>query len=783
MNSIKKLIARLLNIQPEVLQQPVPTPFARAELAARIREEVNRQVREQLQQLINEVVIPEIQKSISEQVRMIESGKQHEAHVVNAQKMLSIEENLPISTDKEIPGKELSIDEEFPEIDEEPQPVETIPFPVEGENQFIDSVVEFQPSTVVPSVDEDSSSPEETRGDEEVLPLKESFPQPIQQIKEQPLHDVSAQEIRIGIDFGTTTTAVSIKLGDERPEALPIGNDGVTRYIPSIVYFQPGSGDLENRAIVGEDAEAFGDQTNIIHSVKRCFGCLGQNCREFPNAGGELEKKATPPFAQCREGKIILSNGEAIDPGLVAYLIVREALRRAVRTVRERWQINLTLENVCLEPVNFGCGASFNLDQRKMICNIANELGFVNVKIDNVVEEPILAGFTFSRFAERSEGRALIYDFGGGTFDVAIVDVDRVKNKLRVTVVATAGENWLGGDDFDSLVYNHFLVKAASEVNYPVEVVEDMLGGIDRSRLRVLSRRAKETLSSSESYSDILFSQSLGPLNLELSRAELETLINTSGLLDKSLKAVRRACQLAYTYESAKQDSLDASKVTKHDLKDAAPTINKVILVGGVTKTPLIRDTLRAIFGAEKIVAETVVEPVSAVAIGGAYDLDPDHYCLAVPPYEIYLEYETPTNKNRSEQTIFQSYEYLDFHRLWVSSSAATYFNDFYFPTDLINAKLRCRKAGDNQPMEWCQNIGRISSGDWRFSVSMEGIIVCHKFGDYGQAKFSVSYPVTHPIQKAIREERVRRYNQARKKDSEKFGSYEDMIKGIMNEN
>ena len=120
--------------------------------------------------------------------------------------------------------------------------------------------------------------------------------------------------------------------------------------------------------------------------------------------------------------------------------------------------------------MNLGCGANFNFDQRQLLIEVAHQLGFRNVTIENIVEEPILAGFAFSRFSDEPEGNSLIYDFGGGTFDVAVIHVDKTDQGPRVTILTTAGEQWLGGDDIDTLVYDYFL-KQLSENRAKIRIL------------------------------------------------------------------------------------------------------------------------------------------------------------------------------------------------------------------------------------------------------------------------------------------------------------------------
>jgi len=390
MKWIKRLIVRLFKITPEDLP-------GNDEQSKRQLDEIQRTEEEQ-------IVSPELNGDIKDEIT-------NQLDHINITKP-------PITADTTL------VDEALPDIDKNTPLSIILDKPYDGVEDD-ESLKEIE--------DIESSPPI----DEEILPLDEVIPEDIQEPDHKLLQTITDKEIRIGIDFGTTTTAVSIKIGDDLPVAIPIGRDGITPYIPSTIYFQPGEqGDFASRVVVGEDVERFGDQLYVIRSVTRCLGCQEKDC-DNENSGEPVLQ-----FPLCNgKGEIWINENEVILPSQAADFIIREALKRAIEKARELWGINLTKGNVSLLPVNLGCSAKFNLQQREIILSVAKDVGLKSVQIENIVEEPILAGFAFSRFAETPEGRVLIYDFGGGTFDVAVIDVDRVENDLRVSIVATSGEN------------------------------------------------------------------------------------------------------------------------------------------------------------------------------------------------------------------------------------------------------------------------------------------------------------------------------------------------------
>lgn len=764
MGMLKRLIARIFNIKVEDLpQQPSPAP-ASPRIDSALQQEIAIQIKAQLQSAIEETILPEIRKTLTE--------KQSQPQAPD----LSIKDQ-PVQT--EVIKPTVPRFEDFPVIDEE-QPLVAAENPVDVEGDLLEVVSPEGQSVIGEDQLEVSQTEIVYNTNEEILPLEEPLAPRVPEVEPITLAPVKKGMIRVGIDFGTTTTAVSIKLDDEnRPEVLPIGLNGSTRFFPSIVFFQPGSGSLEQRALIGEPADSYDNPEQVIRSVKRCLGCPGESCRPNTVSHGETDKY---PFPWCLgDGLVHISDTEAIEPAQIAKMIIKEALTRAIKAVRDDKKIDLTEENVCFSPINLGCGAKFDLERRELLLTIAQEMGFQHATIDNIVEEPILAGYAFSRYADQPEGRALIYDFGGGTFDVAILDVDRIQDKLRVTVVATTGENWLGGDDIDRLVYQYFISQIAEKTSSALSDIEEKLGEIEISKLKLLARICKEQLSVQEQFIDVHLSHILGSITLSMTRHQFEDLFERSGMLKKSLKAAERACKLAHAFKIGQAGKLlDANAITKHKLKEAAASIDRVVLVGGVTKIPMIRKKLTSIFGDAKIVKETVVEPISAVAVGAGYELDPQHYSICVPPYGIYMKYQVGNRKKINIITIFEPFEYLDYHKRWVTNFSAVYFKDINLLFDASDVTIYSQKAGE-QHFAWEIRLGSLSVGQWRFEISMDGQIYYHKLHDTPRSL--PEYPIIHPVQQSIRDAQKRRIEEeeARRRDNE--GGRDDWIRRMMNEN
>jgi len=760
MKWLKRFIARLFNIQPEDLpvsrdvnQEVTLTPVLNAD----IKKEIERQFQSNLESIL----MPMVNRSIDEKLRA--SLDKESRQVLAPEKNLQDENKLLAIVAKDIVG------EEFPILDEAQLTLESKPFEAVDQTELVESVTEFTAEEIETAASTtDSIDQIPFPQDEEILPLEEYKPESLSEEIAPMLKPIEGRTLRLGIDFGTTTTSISIKVDDELPVVLPIGLDGVTPYIPSVAYFMPGTEALDQRVVVGEDAEGFGDQAHIIRSVKRCLGCNGDSCSK--NGQPKLR------FPWCSgNGKINISESESIEPGKIAYFIVREAIRRAVVYVRETRQLDLTNANVVLQPLNLGCSAKFNLRQRDIIRQAAKELGFEKVMIENVVEEPILAGFTFSRFSEDPYGRVLIYDFGGGTFDVAILEVDKNEQGSRVTVLTTAGDNWLGGDDIDAEVTNHFLRQAAVELGLTTAEIESGLDTLERIRLNIISRKAKESLSEIETYRDSLLTTKFGPIEIELTRAQFEQLLVEHDLIGRSLIPVLQACQLAYAFEKAKQGILlDYQGILKYSLQDASKQIDKVILVGGVTKIPYVRQQLKKVFPG-KVISESVIDPISAVAIGGAYPRESQHYSLTAPPYGFFIAgVDGDTGKN-VKKPVFEPYEFIDFHEMWRQNARPAHMRRLDLTSELRSAQL-CVKLAGNSEVRIHNELGMLRCGSWIFYILLDGDMFFQMIGD--APRELKPYPIIHPIQAAIK-----RAKEELCKPKEDQTTYQDWIKNMMSEN
>lgn len=580
--------------------------------------------------------------------------------------------------------------------------------------------------------------------DEEIHPLENELDGELYQPGVDPQQRIPFQdtEVRVGFDFGTSTTAVSIKVGDELAFAIPIGSDGITRYIPSVVYINPGSGDLRSRILVGEAAENQADETNKIRSIKRCFGCeKSSGCALASNT----KKKGLVPV--CVIDHIQSNEPEPVTVQMIAYFIMYEGLERAIKWMCENKGVNITMESITHAPVNFGCGAEFSLKQRNVLIKIGNQLGFEKVSINNVIEEPVLAGFAFARFSENNEGLSLLYDFGGGTLDVAVIDVAGSHNEQNITVVATAGDNWLGGDDIDNLVYDEFMRQIVVSGSYSPNQIEDLFSFSDKSRLKIMAKKAKEALSASYLFEDNFFSDNHAKFKISLDIKTFEKLLEKSGLIERSLDQVLNALTITLTLEMlSKFDGFDG-RIVNVSLKQAANAIKQVVLVGGVTKIPYVRRKLIDIFGESKIVNQNVIDPVSAVAIGASYHKSQAHFSIANPPFSFELKYFSPESPtSHTFQPINEAYQRYSFFDKISEKKTPKHLLSFILPALSVDASIVLRMVTTGTLVELFKLDARNRSS-YILEVSLDGQVELMS----GDREFGSSrLPFTHPLQDQI---------------------------------
>lgn len=374
----------------------------------------------------------------------------------------------------------------------------------------------------------------------------------------------------IGIDLGTTNSCVAILQGDK---VKVIENAEGDRTTPSVVAY------LDNDEIlVGQPAkrQAVTNPTNTVYAAKRLIG------RRYDEDVVRKDQEIVPY-------KIIRAdNGDA----WVEVLSGKKKLAPPQISAQVLMKMKKTAEDYLGHPVTeavITVPAYFNDSQRQATKDAGKIAG---LEVKRIINEPTAAALAFGMDKKPGDRKIAVYDLGGGTFDISIIEIAAVDGEHQFEVLSTNGDTFLGGEDFDIRIIN-FLVdefKKSSGIN----LRNDPLA---LQRLKEAAEKAKIELSSTQQ-TDInlpyITADSSGPkhLNVKMTRAKLESLV-----------------------EDLVQKTMEPCKIALKDSGLSANEIEDVILVGGQTRMPMVQEMVKKIFGKEP---RKDVNPDEAVAIGAA---------------------------------------------------------------------------------------------------------------------------------------------------------------------
>jgi molecular chaperone DnaK len=373
----------------------------------------------------------------------------------------------------------------------------------------------------------------------------------------------------IGIDLGTTNSCVAILEGDK---VKVIENAEGDRTTPSIVAFAD-----DGEVLVGQSAkrQAVTNPTNTLFAVKRLIG------RRFKDDVVQKDISMVPykiVAADNGDAWVDVKGDKKAPPQISA-----EVLKKMKKTAEDYLGEAVT-EAVITVP------AYFNDSQRQATKDAGRIAG---LEVKRIINEPTAAAIAFGMDKQEGDRKIAVYDLGGGTFDISIIEIAEVDGEHQFEVLSTNGDTFLGGEDFDMTLID-YLAEEFKKTN-SVNLKGDPLA---MQRLKEAAEKAKIELSSSQQTEvnlPYITADATGPKHLvvKLSRAKLEALVE--GLVDRSMAPVKIALADA------------GLKVT--DIAD-------VILVGGQTRMPLVQEKVKAFFGKEP---RKDVNPDEAVAIGAAY--------------------------------------------------------------------------------------------------------------------------------------------------------------------
>lgn len=369
----------------------------------------------------------------------------------------------------------------------------------------------------------------------------------------------------VGIDLGTTNTVVGVVQGGR---AITIANERNERLLPSVVSFHP-----NGSILVGREAKErrLVDAKNTIYSTKRLIG------RSFDSQA--VQKARARAAFEIREGPgqgpLVVARGETYTLPEISAFVLREAKRIAEASLGEPVD-----RAVITVPANFN-------DLQRAATKVAGRIA--GVEVIRILNEPTAAALAYG-YGKGNAERIAIYDFGGGTFDVTLLDL--AGNVFEV--LATAGDTFLGGDDIDLAIADHiaqqFLTTHRYDPKADSQVFEIVLAAAERLKVTVASVNAPST----HVFHDVVF----GPGGKSLELAYTLTPQELGRICEPFVERTLATCT-------------DALKVAKLQ----PGSFEQIILVGGSTRLPIVREKVAAFFGRRPL---DRLNPDEVVALGAA---------------------------------------------------------------------------------------------------------------------------------------------------------------------
>lgn len=372
----------------------------------------------------------------------------------------------------------------------------------------------------------------------------------------------------IGIDLGTTNSCVSISEGGN---TKVIENAEGARTTPSIIAY------TDNEILVGAPAkrQAVTNAKNTVYAVKRLIG------RRFEDAEVQRDIE-TMPFEIIKAGNgdaWVKAQGKELSPPQVSAEILRKMKKAAEDYLGEP-----VTEAVITVP------AYFNDSQRQATKDAGRIAG---LEVKRIINEPTAAALAFGMDkGEKGDRKIAVYDLGGGTFDISIIEIADVDGDKQFEVLATNGDTFLGGEDFDQRLIDYIIDEFKKEQG--IDLKTDVMA---LQRLKEAAEKAKIELSSgsqTEINLPYITMDATGPkhLAMKITRAKFESLV-----------------------EDLVARSIEPCKIALKDAGLSVNDINDVILVGGQTRMPKVQEAVKAFFGKEP---RKDVNPDEAVAVGAA---------------------------------------------------------------------------------------------------------------------------------------------------------------------
>ncbi|WP_435236924.1 molecular chaperone DnaK [Psychromonas sp. PT13] len=371
----------------------------------------------------------------------------------------------------------------------------------------------------------------------------------------------------IGIDLGTTNSCVAVLDGDH---AKIIENAEGERTTPSIIAYTDGE------TLVGQPAkrQSVTNPQNTLFAIKRLIG------RRFEDDEIQRDLKIMPyKIIKADNGDAwVEAHGQKMAPPQISAEVLKKMKKTAEEYLGEK-----------VDGAVITVPAYFN-DAQRQATKDAGRIAGLDVK--RIINEPTAAAFAYGVNNSKGDSTVAVYDLGGGTFDISIIEIDDVDGEKTFEVLATNGDTHLGGEDFDNRLINFLVDEFKADQGF--DLTQDPLA---MQRVKEAAEKAKIELSSAQQ-TDInlpyITADASGPkhLNIKVTRSKLESLV-----------------------EDMVKATLEPLRIALKDADLSVGEINDVILVGGQTRMPLVQKTVAEFFGKE---ARKDVNPDEAVAMGAA---------------------------------------------------------------------------------------------------------------------------------------------------------------------
>ena len=372
----------------------------------------------------------------------------------------------------------------------------------------------------------------------------------------------------IGIDLGTTNSCVAVIEGQQQKV---IENSEGGRTTPSVIAYSE-----NDEVLVGLPAkrQAVTNPENTLYAIKRLIG------RTFKDKVVKQDADMVPyKIIEADNGDAwVQANEKKLAPPQVAAEILKKMKKTA-----EDYLGHEVKEAVITVPAYFN-------DAQRQATKDAGKIAGLEVK--RIINEPTAAALAYGLDKHKGDSTVAVYDLGGGTFDISIIEISEVDGEHQFEVLSTNGDTFLGGEDFDLRLIDYFVDQFKEESGFDLK--SDPLA---LQRLKEAAEKAKIELSSSEQTEvnlPYITADSTGPKHFvhKITRAKLESLVED--LVDKSLEPLKLA--------------LSDAKLSKGE-------ISEILLVGGQTRMPLVQKKVKEFFGKE---ARKDLNPDEAVAVGAA---------------------------------------------------------------------------------------------------------------------------------------------------------------------